>query len=240
MRNCCLLSMVAVLALMLAAGCRTGGEEEVVLGEPRVEEQPAEEEEDVGWEDLTAEPVGDPETRPRFISAEDARRCPKITFQTFGGEKRKVRPGHPDRVTVVVFWSMDSAANQAAVMHLDGLVNKYYRMGVRGINVVEKPPTGSHRAAPRFLNAQGVGMKTYYDDFSGLRRMAKAARVGVKREVPCIFLVDRQMRVRLFKRGFSYARTSAAGPGGRSARIMENAPRGQRIEDFLRKLLEER
>jgi hypothetical protein len=232
--------MVAVIVLILGAGCHSGEEKEVVLGEPRVEEQPAEENEEVGWEDLTAEPAGDARTRPRFISAEDARRTPKITLQTFGGEKRKVRPGHPDRVTVVVFWSLDSAANQAAVVHLDGLVNKYYRMGVRGINVVEKPPTGSHRAAPRFLNAQGVGMKTYYDDFSGLRRMANAARVRVKREVPCIFLVDRQMRVRFFKRGFSYAGTSAAGPRGGEARIMENAPRGRRIEDFLRKLLEER
>jgi hypothetical protein len=238
MENFRLIPVVAA-ALVMMVGCTATDQQEVVLAESQPEHSPRAEEK-VGWDDLTPESVGEPETRPRFIPAEDARRVPELQLQTFRGEKHKIRPGHPDRVTVVVFWSMDSVANRAAVIHLDGLVDRYYRMGVRGINVVEKPPTGSHRAAPRFLNGQGIGMKTYYDDFSGLRRMAKAARTSVKWEVPCIFLVDRRMRVRFFKKGFSFSGTAAMGPRGRRSRIMQNASRGRRIEDYLRRLLEER
>lgn len=234
--------MMAAWTLFMAVGCRSQPET-IELQTPPDEAPVAEEKEEEtvdAWEQLKMEGATDPRTRPKFIPAEDARKSPTLRLQTFQGEKRRVTPGSQGKVTVVVFWSMDSAANRAAVTHLDRLVDRYYRMQVRGISVVEKPPTKSHRSAPQFLQAQGIGMKTYYDDFSGLRKMANAARADVKWEVPCIFLVDRQLRVRLFKRGFSFSGAAATRPDGTQTRIVENAPREKRIETFLRRLVEER
>jgi hypothetical protein len=62
--------------------------------------------------------------------------------------------------------------------------------------------------------------------------------------VPSFFIIDRNKRVRYFKRGFSFVSSAVSEewqdqlvPG---EEIIENAPPGEHIEDYLVMLLSER
>ncbi|MFW6457328.1 MAG: hypothetical protein ACOC0A_03455, partial [Planctomycetota bacterium] len=74
-------------------------------------------------------------------------------------------------------------------------------------------------------------------DFRALRRMAKAASIDIKSEVPVTYLVDQEGRVRFSKLGFSHTGSIKQGLGGHQPNISENTPDGSRIEDYIRRLL---
>jgi len=191
-----------------------------------------------GWESLVPEPRGSERTRPRFIPAGQARRAPVLRLSDSEGQTVKLSPGEEGKVTLVVFWSMALPVTRAAAKHVSDLVERYGPAGVTAIGIVEKKTVGS-QAAARFMLSEGIRYPAYYDDFSALRVMGRAAGVKLKRELPCFFIVDRQMRVRMFKLGFAFVGSLAMFPRLQGERIEENAPPGQRIEDFLRKLLSE-
>jgi len=124
-----------------------------------------------------------------------------------------------------------------------------------------KSPTDSYRLAPLFIRAKGINFPVYYDDFSALGKMIKTARavkymdaktgmqtdpddedaVAMRIEpstrLPVLFVIDRQERIRLVRTGFDY---SSGGAEGVQEAISDLAPEGQRVEDVIKQLLEER
>lgn len=236
-------------ALMMAAfwtGC-WGGQESIMIGPPP---PPAvvetEEEEQIPIDPfyrLLVEPEEDPRRRPKFIAKNKAKTCPSLTVETFAGQRGKVHPGTAGNVTLVVFWCMDYTFTRAAVRHVGDLAQKYERHGVRARGIVEKTKVAKY--APGFIRDQGMDESAYcfLDDFSALRRMGKAARESGVKELPCFFIVDRNRRVRFFKRGFSYVSSAVTEeyqdrltPG---EEIIESAAPGESIEDYLQQLLDE-
>jgi thiol-disulfide isomerase/thioredoxin len=151
----------------------------------------------------------------------------------------RVEPGEPGKVTIVVFWSLDLPVTRAAARHVADLEEKYRGLGVIALGIVEKDTKDSERAS-QFMLSEGINYPGYYDDFKALRAMGRAAGAKVKKELPCFFLVDREQRVRLFKRGFSFTGWLAKYPRTGDEQVVENAAPGERIEDFLRQLLDER
>jgi len=226
-------SLLALPALV--AGCRN--EPDILITSPEEDEQIVAAAED-GWDSLVPEATEDPQTRPRFIPADKAEQAPELELYSFEGTRKELTPGYRGRVTMVVFWSMDIPATRAAPKHIHDLARKYRRVGVRALSVVER--TKTYRYAPRFLASQGIRIPTYYDDFSALRRMGRAADESVRQEVPCFFMVDGEGRVRFFKRGFSYTGAGSIRTPGAVDQVIENAAPNETIESFLRQLLEER
>ncbi|MFW6279538.1 MAG: TlpA family protein disulfide reductase [Planctomycetota bacterium] len=234
------LLMLLVWALLLAGtGCQREKAGDTIKLEPPDRETEGDETKEVDelWDDMRPEDAEG--IVRRFIPADQADRVPEIRLQTFDGEDRSIRPFHGDKITILLFWSMDSNANRAAVVYANRLVGRYSRFGVAGIAVVEKPPTESHLDAPAFLSEQNIQLDVFYDDFEGLRRVAAEAGESVKWEVPCIFLIDSEGRVRSFRRGFSFNGSVADAENGSRVQVDENAPSGERVEDHLRRLLEE-
>jgi hypothetical protein len=222
------------MSIALWCGCR-GGELEIA---PAAGGQGSTEEPSV----IT--PPTDPELRPKFIPARDARPAPVLEVTNLGGEQREVQPGDEDSVTLVVFWSMGLQADHMAARHVSDLARKYRALGVRAVGFVEKTYYKGkplYPAAPRFMRAQGITHPVYYDDFSALDQMGDAAGVSVGKVVPCFFLVDRKQRVRMFKRGFNfYAATAWTDESKRLEELVyETAADGEHIEDYLKRLLAE-
>ena len=236
MRLACRALGTAALMLCAAAGCSS--QPEIEWGTPS--SQAAEGQPELrGWEQLVPTPVQDPRRKPHFIPAEDAGRAPTLDLSTFGGQRMRVEPGEPGKVTIVVFWSLDLPVTKAAARHVADLEEKYRGLGVIALGIVEKDTKDSERAS-QFMLSQGINYPGYYDDFKALRAMGRAAGAKVKKELPCFFLVDREQRVRLFKRGFSFTGWLAKYPRTGDEQVVENAAPGERIEDFLRQLLDER
>jgi len=234
MRRMCLVLAAVAVGVSVPAGCRRDLQVELrsMPGPEQGQQVPG------TWEALTPAPVTDPRRKPRFLSAEEAKQSPTLTLTTFEGERLKVRPGQEGKVTLVVFWSMALPVTRAAARHVSDLVDKYGRLGATAIGVVERNTLGSE-LAPEFMLRERIGYPVYYDNFRALRVMARAAGARARRELPCFFLVDRHMRVRMFKRGFAFAGTLAAWPRTGRERVEEQAAPGERIEDFLCRLLEE-
>ncbi len=239
-------SIPAVLvATILAGGLMMGCQQKFKQIELRSPKDPggadksAKYQKKVGWEDLVPEGTPKPETQPRFISASEAGEAPELDLQRFNGQDLRVNPERTGQVTAVVFWAMDTANNRAAVMYIAQLVRKYRRKGLRAISIVEKPPTNSHRSAPKFLRSHGIDLPTYYDEFDALQEMADAAGASIEQQVPVTFLIDQQGRVRLFKLGFSYSGAGARTGPRRRPKLTENAPPGKGLEDYIQRLLKE-
>jgi len=228
-----LLIGVVLTALSFWVGCRA--EPEVIsLAPPEVgsaREQPQPGAPELG----SVEPIQDPERKPRFIAADEARPSPKLMLQTFEGKKVEIQPGRVGRVMLVVFWSMDIAATKAAARYARDLGRLYGPTGLDVVGVVEK--TKAFALAPAFLRAYQIEYPMYYDDYTALRKMAGAARVSVGNETPCFFLIDRALCVRLFKRGFSFTSAVSVEPPGAEAAVIENAAPGESLEDYVRQLL---
>jgi len=69
--------------------------------------------------------------------------------------------------------------------------------------------------------------------------MSKSVGAKVKTAVPSFFLIDRHGRVRFYRSGCSFwAATVRYRPVGAEV-VRENAPEGQRIRDYVLKLLDE-
>ena len=254
----------ALAAAVASAGCRPSQVEILPADRETLAAQEAQEEVE---EPVGITPPTDPKLQPKFISARRARKSPVLKLTDFGGEQHKIQPGNEGAITLVVFWSMifpvspewsrgahkldrgdirmlleDDAlkgTGPAAAVHVRDLARKYSGLGVRAIGIVEK--TIMHEMAPTFRRVYGISYPVYYDDFSALDDLGDAARVRAGKGVPCFFLIDRELRVRMFKRGFSHW----IGPrwSKEERRIVEtlaeNAPEGQHLEDFLKRLLEE-
>ncbi len=225
-----------ILLLTLSAGCRSP-ELDVSLRPPRelplAEER--EEEEIDPWDALAAEDTfDDPRMRPVLRPAEESGYVPALELRNKDGATATLELAEEDGIMLVVFWSMDSFDTISAVLHADYLVGKYREYDVGGISIVSNPETYHH--ASGFLEANHVGMDNFYDDFSALRRMSDAAGRDIGQELPCFFIIDGGGRIRFSKLGFSSSKVS---DGFRVAglRVMENAPSGERIEDYLRRLI---
>ena len=141
-------------------------------------------------------------------------------------------------MTLVVFWSMGFAHSQAAGKHARFLHERYRAVGLRVTGVIEK--TKGHEYAPEYVRTKRIEYPIYYDDFSALKKISSAA--GIKRALPSIFLMDSKAHIRLYRRGFAfsslYADTTRYGrPTERN--VLENAPEGDRIEDYVVRLLKE-
>ena len=244
MRHPQLLLISALMMTAFWAGCR--GETRPAVFDSTVSYPVGQANPEDPWNALRLQAEQDARRRPKFIPVGKAKNCPQLTVSAFTGEKGKIDPGRKGSITLVVFWSMDFTFTRAAVRHVGDLVQKYADQGVRAIGIVEN--TKVAKSAPGFVRDEGMDYSAYcyLDDFSALRAMGKAARESGVEEVPCFFMIDRSQRVRFFKRGFSFVAASVTAPGEsegslqQGEEVIENAPPGERIEDYLQKLLSER
>jgi len=183
----------------------------------------------------------------KFFTAADAKECPTVKVMDFQGEKMKVQFGQPGFVTIVVFWSMEWPGGKTAARHVADLQRKYAAHGVRAIGVALR--TAHLNAAQSFAQKQRLNYRLFVDDLSALKKLAGAAGADEKKAVPAFFIVDRRMRLRFYRPGFLFAIGGAGTPGilGQSslnrdsalAQVGESLPVGQRIEDYLRRILDE-
>jgi hypothetical protein len=269
----------ATLLAAGAAGCRTEPQYGLIdpaeLPEDREEPKKGAvfgQEEGTRWWNVAEEtPLLPEEASVALVPASKAESAPKLTVSYIDGSRVRITPGAKGRVTIVLFWSMDvpvpagavqdpesyireepvNVASTAAAKHVRDLVNKYGRMGVRGLGIVERTfvpagkdrklvPTGTYKLAPAFLQAKEVQYPNYYDDFSALKRMCKAAGLEYKRaELPFIFIVDGRQTVRFGQWGFGYIAGRLSQHDVTDEHIVDNAPGGRRIEDYLVRILKE-
>jgi len=233
--------VLCLMLLLAGALCGCRGEPEIVWAEGGKGQTDAEvgqrdQSVDEMWHSLAIDPQTDPRLKPVFIPADDAEKCPALKLQTFEGETLSLNPAVKGRVVIVVFWFAEDPAARAAALHVRDLCRKYSDFGVDAVGVAER--TLGYKTVPRFLQEQGIRYTTYYDDFSALRTMGSAADVKLKREAPCIFLVDREKRVRVLKRGFAYTAASSVEPRTKKNEdILENAAEGERIENYVQRLI---
>ncbi len=163
------------------------------------------------------------------------------------------------RLEAYMQWAPLNTPATAMAKHVRDLVQEFRSRGVGAIGIVERatvkdPRTGksdlvaNYRLAPLYVRAEKIKYPIYYDDASALKSMAKAAGVKSVKNLPVLFIVDRDLRVRFVEQGFDYGTTvivprdSGTGldkPMEARERIIDNAPPGQRIEDHLTRLLDE-
>ncbi|MHC4592022.1 MAG: peroxiredoxin family protein [Planctomycetota bacterium] len=180
----------------------------------------------------------------KFFAQGEAKPCPSLDVFTFSGTEVKLEPGsrgfaERGNVTLVVFWSMDDPGAKGAARHVSDLTRKYAQWRVRGVGIVEK--TAAAAATHSFARHQGITFPLYYDDLTAVQRMSRLVEAESKAVIPAIFIVDRQLRVRLYRPGFQFVSTFA-GPDARlpgAEDIQESAPEGESIEDYLRRILSE-
>jgi peroxiredoxin len=179
----------------------------------------------------------DPGDEPVFIPAGSARKCPRLKVTTLEGQTGEIQLARRGWVTLVVFWTMDFNFTRAALCHANDLAEKYRAMKVQAVAILEQ--TASSEFGPRFAKAQKLTCPLYYDDFTALRAMGRAAGVSVGRQPPCFAMIDQEGRVRFFKRGFSFFAARISHPLILKEEIVENAAEGEYIEDYLQRLLRE-
>lgn len=235
MRSMYLCSLNVLIMTLCLAGCTRGPK---IIGlEPPSEHVTPEQTETDWWDEMTVDPVDDPAKQPHFIPADEARECPRLTVSTFSGMEGGIEPGRMGDVTLVVFWSMDVHFTKAAMRHVSEMADKYADRRVKALGIVEGPTAGH---APAFLKAQDIDCPVYCDDFSALREMGKAAAQGDAHGVPWFFILDRYRRVRFSKRGFSCTVAAVTVMDVLKEEVIENAAEGERIEDYLARILAER
>jgi len=236
MKDASLAVIAAWCVLYFAAGCR---DEPTVVLVPPPQQQTSVADTNAAWNSLVPSPVENPRTKPKFIPAADARRAPELNLTTREGQAVRVTPGNKGEVTLVVFWSLDADVGAVAARYVRDLSAKYRATGVKALGIVEKTPTGYYRKAEAFLAAEKISFPNYYDDFSAMRDMARAAGERLDVEHPCFFIVDRELRVRLFKLGFSYTGLILPTTPTGDELLIENAAAGQEMETFLKQTLQE-
>ncbi len=234
MKHACLLALLMAAALVV--GCKGPREREELLiptGSHTIAPGVAQ----AVWDDLLdAVPIeGASETK--YFSPPNAERCPTIKVVTAAEKEVELEPGQLGRVTLVVFWSVDSTSGKAAMRHVSDLVRKHREWGVQAIGIVEK--TRSASAAESFGTQQGITCVFYYDDLSALEDMSDEVGAEEDTAVPSIFIVDRQMRLRFYRAGFPYILKLTATTRRGQEVIEESTPTGERIEDYLGRILEE-
>jgi hypothetical protein len=192
------------------------------------------------WEYLDENPkVGE---GTKFYSTVDSVRCPEVEVSTLQGKEIVLRAG--DRgyvamgeVTILVFWSMNELTAGAAFIHAADLASRYGELGVRAIGFVEKAP--GYQGAGQFADTRGIRMPLYYDDLEALEELADAAGSDAEREFPAIFIVDRHLRLRFYRRKFDLGWTTKVENGRCMVEVSDTAPEGQKVDDYLRRILQE-
>lgn len=190
------------------------------------------------WEQLARATPLERARNTTFFAAEGAPRCPAIEV-TADGREVELSPGEggfaqTGTVTLVVFWTADRGAGQAAIVHARELVRKYRRWRVGGVSIVPRGPTAA--ASQQFAEQLGLGFPFYLDDLSALKRLSKAADAQLRTAVPSVFIIDRRQRLRFYRGGFHYALTLGDETG---QTVLESAPPGDAIEDYLKAILAE-
>jgi len=189
------------------------------------------------WDSISEGVPLDQATQTEFFAPERAPTCPVIKVENAQGNRQAVAPGRAGYVTIVVFWSVDTSCGRVAARHVSDLVRRYRRWQVRGLAIVEK--TQPAAAVSSFLTQHGVLLPVYYDDLSAVEEMSEEADAEHETAIPSFFIVDRQMRIRFYRAGFRYT-VGAVGvrrPG--TEMVIESAPPGESVEDYLRVILEE-
>jgi hypothetical protein len=154
-----------------------------------------------------------------------------------------------DRLEAYMRRTSRNMPSTAMARHVRDLIRKHGHLEVRAIGIVEKTygrdrrgrkrPADNYRLAPLYASARQLRYAMHYDNFTALETMAKAAGSGSKGDLPALFILDRRGRVRVAKLGFAYAVHRSTVISGELERVVDNAPPGQRIEDYLIRLLEE-
>ncbi len=228
----------AMLALTACNGSgQTDAPREPVELEPLIEEDvEGEEERSLAFLDQ-AMPMQEPGALTYF-AAGVAPECPTLRVHDRDGRRLDLTPGQLDYVTIVVF-CMSDPNSLAALQHVNELVHTYRRFGVRAIAIVGR--TRGAERAPEFLESAGVRMPVYWDDtrWSALRRMAGRADSSTPTAVPAIFLVDRRGRMRFYRPGFRYTIQVPDLDRHQEGQLVESAPRGRRVVDYLERILRE-
>ncbi len=189
------------------------------------------------WETIAeAVPVQQP-SQTEYFTAQRAPACPIINVENAEGERQALAPGLEGYVTIVVFWSVDTSSGRAAVRHVDDLVRTYRQWRVRGLTIAEKtqPPA----VVTSFLGEQQIMLPVYYDDLSAVETMSEEADAEQETAVPCLFIVDRHMRIRFYRAGFRYM---VGGSGARrtgAEMVEESAPARESVQDYLKRVLDE-
>ncbi len=234
MKHACLLALLIAAALVVGCeGPRQREELPIPTGSHTIAPRAAQR----LWDELLQAVPIEGASETKYFSPPNAERCPRIKVVTAADREVKLEPGQPGRVTLVVFWSVDSSNGRAAMRHASDLAHTYRQWGVQAIGIVEKTPSAS--AAESFGTQQGITCPFYYDDLSALEDMSDEVGAEEDTVVPSIFIVDRQMRLRFYRAGFRYTVKAFATtrPGGEG--ILESTPAGECIEDYLQRLLQE-
>ena len=238
MRKLMLYAMLAALgAAVSCAGKQESTPRPVALqpgpAQPAAPEAPRD-----AWEALSrVAPLEEPKGT-KYFAASDAPPCPRIDVLTAQDKKVTLSPGTPGfvtpgDVTLVVFWSMDSASARMAARHVSDLVRKYAAYRVRAVGIVARTAGAgaSHTYADRF----GLAFPLYFDDLSALEEMSEQAGAKVTTAIPSVFIVDRKTRLRFHRVGFGFVLVGQAG----TQTVSETAPENQHIEDYLKTILGE-
>lgn len=229
-----LLSVLCAAALVLS-GC--AGESDVIeLRRPR--QRVREEQERKGLFEILDAPVNAGKVKIFYEKASDAPRCPKIRVDSGEGRLQTLRPGRKGSVTMVVFWAMHFPAAQWAAQLAGELQRKYERYGLEVIGILEK--TKGYQNAPAFLGNKQIRYPIYADKLDALDEMTSAVKADIAEALPSIFIIDANGRIRFYAHGFSLNSQLIEIRGRRlTEEVSENAPAGERIEDYLRRLLKE-
>jgi peroxiredoxin len=235
------LAILAVILPILAGCSGSGGSGPVELeplSEPAAQGQ-QEEEEPGGLSFIDRTVPVEAQEGLTYFAAATAPECPRVPVADQGGEKLRLDPAQAGFVTIVLFWGTNDPNSLGALQHVSELVHQYRRFRVRGVTIVGRTP-GSDQAR-EFLDSRGVSMPVYWDDtsWSALRRMANTADAETPTAVPAIFILDRAGRVRLYRPGFRFTVQieDVTRPG--DSRLIESAPPGKRVVNYLERILRE-
>jgi peroxiredoxin len=173
----------------------------------------------------------------KVIAADSAELCPKVTVTTLEGRRTEVQLSRAGYVTLVVFWSMEWADARAVARHTSDLEKQYREWRVRAVGVLLKTPRAD--TALEFMKAAGIQYPLYVDDLTALKEMADAADADTPEAMPAVFIVDRRQRVRFYRPGFAFMMGGTNRQDPLALTVLESAPQGKRIEDYLKAILQE-
>lgn len=178
-----------------------------------------------------------------WVPAESAQPAPKLYVWTREGDRTTLSFGRAETPTILFFWDFHKLYCEEAARYLQQVQNRLAKRGrkFRIIGIVMRTPDVAK--LDDWVRDNRTFFQNYLDNSQALRRMAGAEPRAI---VPSFYLLDRQGRVRLRKAGFSYVtaqfdRSTLQTPEGkRQTVIIENVPAGERIEDYIERLIDEK
>jgi len=232
-------ALVALMLPALAACGGSGGSGPVELSPISEPAATAEEDEPGGLAFIDRAMPVEEQKELTYFAAAIAPQCPELRLTNQDGRKTELDPAQPNFVTILLFWTTKDPNSLGAVQHVNELVHRYRRFGVRGITIVGQ--TAGAANARRFLDSRGVSLPVYRDDtsWSALRKLANRADAQTPTAVPAIFLVDRRGRLRLYRPGFRFTVQIPDVTRPQQSHLIESAPPGKRLMDYLERILRE-